>query len=97
MSEKTVIFKETNDDWYPNFGENCFKKSVKVTLYTNLKSHEESYVWHRVCVWGADDCGMELDFIGFRFKESAEMIFRKISDMKFVNKKDLEEMGFVNA
>lgn len=43
----------TVDDWHPNFPGDC----VRVSSYARP---EES--WWRICVWGADDTGMERDF-----------------------------------
>jgi len=44
-------FRPTNDDWYPNYEGNLVRLRV-LSLSDGM--------W-RVCVWGNDDTGMEID------------------------------------
>ena len=46
-------FLPTLDDWYPNYPRHTVRCSL-VQLPTTKE--------YRVCVWGADDTGMERDF-----------------------------------
>lgn len=50
-------WKETTDDWYPNFEGNI----VAVSLL-KLNDIPPNNCW-RVSIWGADDDGMEKDFL----------------------------------
>lgn len=79
--EKYIL---TNEDWYPNYFEN--KLRVKICVLTNRKN--------RVCIWGADDFGMEKDFPENQ-KMEALKCFYDIKD--FITEKELKEMGFINA
>lgn len=45
-------FLPTTDDWYPNWPRGTVKCSL-------LDLRDKAV---RVCVWGADDCGMERDY-----------------------------------
>jgi len=49
----------------------------------------------RVCVWGADDCGMERDFEN----REAEALntFMQVIGLPDVNFQDLKQLGFVSA
>lgn len=81
MNLEKEIFKKTTDEWYPNFPNDEVEVSF---LYLNDGTF-------RVCVWGNDDFGMELDFESLI---EAEDIFDKILDMDIVNKQDLYNLGF---
>lgn len=86
--------KFTDDNWCPNYKHNM----VQVSLMTDMEDFsKENSVWHRVCVWGNDDCGMEKDFFGKETKNDAEVCFAKVINLDRVNMKDLKEMGFVIA
>lgn len=53
MLKEEQFYWPTIDEWYPNFPRN----TVRVSVYRAESSKEP----HRICVWGADDFGMELD------------------------------------
>ena len=96
---KTEVFCKTRDDWYPNFPGN----KVQVSLHVNFKPPgEEGYV-HRVCAWGDDDFGMDIEFRPTTREEvsplrkKAEELFKKVCALKSVDKEVLKEMGFVSA
>ena len=55
---RTETYRPTQDDWHPNFEGN----TVRVSQLTELNRKGE--IWYRVCVWGSDDDGMEIDFFG---------------------------------
>lgn len=84
------VFKETLDDWYPNYHGNL----VRVTFHGNIASPEEDTPYYRVSVWGADDCGMEYDTESERV---AHTIFMEVIGLKTVNWEELSELGFVSA
>lgn len=77
-------FKYTNDDFIPNLPGD----KVKVSLLELANGQ-----W-RVCVWGGDDLGYELDHI---IKANAEGIYFMICMMEFVNIEALEGLGFTRA
>ncbi len=53
--------KPTPDDWYPNYEGDLVK--VRLGIYIpDCCAKNKGKKFHRVCVWGADDCGMEKDF-----------------------------------
>jgi hypothetical protein len=81
-------YKSTSDDWYPNFDGDL----VRVTLY--LCTTYQNKVWHRVCVWGADDCGMEIDFHGADKAIDALRKFHEVLMMTKVSQTHLLEIGF---
>ena len=85
------FYKEVDDDWHPNF---------KIPFRTTRQSIQlvRVHLWEsneiKINVWGADDDGMEC------FPETiieANRIIRKIIDVKFLNHKFLEKLGFVRA
>lgn len=78
------IYKPTQDDWYPNFENNTVQLSL-----LNLGNNT-----YRVCSWGNDDFGMELDF---ETLGEAEYIFDILNKKEFINKEDLKKMGFQYA
>lgn len=67
----------TVDDWYPNF-EKCLVRVSLLQLYPSTD-------W-RVCVWGADDCGMERDFSN---REMAQHVYVAIINRPYISKSDL--------
>ena len=68
------------EDWYPSF--QCVRCSI-MPLSTGQT---------RVCVWGADDTGMERDF---DTPEAAKAVYEEIPSP--VTREWLEEKGFVRA
>jgi len=79
--EEKEIYKPTTDDWYPNFENN----TIQISL---LPLNDGTF---RVCAWGNDDFGMELDFESLG---EAEYIFDTIEKYSIVNKQDLYDLGF---
>lgn len=84
MKRKT-IYKNTNDDWYGNYEGDRIKLSYLGELSDGT---------FRVCCWGNDDCGMEKDFI---FEMEAMQVFKMLSEKDVIDKKDLEDIGFIRA
>jgi hypothetical protein len=89
---RTTVYKETTDDWYPSY--KCHNMLlVRVSLTQTGPTPPVDGEW-RVCVWGADDCGMEKDFDDITV---AAQCFLDVISLEFVNMKDLTDMGFVSA
>ncbi len=84
MKEKKVM-KDTDDDWYPNF-EN---EQVELRYLGELSDGT-----FRVAVWGADDCGMERDFI---LESDAIAMFDTLNSYEKINQSDLEKLDFLNS
>lgn len=75
-------FRPTTDDWYPNWpGDMVYIRMCPL-----------SNGLFRVCVWGADDTGMEIDV---KSKEEAQAIYNSLPPI--ISKKDLKERGFYSA
>jgi hypothetical protein len=92
-------FKKTEDDWAPSFGlaglgawafNRVDTQLVEVSLYPPYGGTGLS----RVCVWGADDFGMERDFSE---ATDAQRIFLHLIQMSFVNQADLLKLNFVRC
>ena len=86
-------FKKTKDCWNPNFPGNVVRVSIMLHLPT-FNTKDES--WHRVCVWGDDDTGMEKDFVHHEI-EKAQKCFNQIMEMSNVDFQALEDIGFRSA
>lgn len=72
------------DDWCPNYPENKVKLSIFLS-YMNQPDFHVQFV--RICVWGADDTGMQLDYTGlnyydlkWRYDMWKEYVFDKVPD-----------------
>lgn len=74
---KIEKFVNTTDDWHPNYEGN----KVKIFLM-----YFKAYEFVRIAVWGNDDFGLELNFIGtseenfLKFKEWKVTIYDKIPE-----------------
>jgi hypothetical protein len=87
---RKVIYKETNEDWYPSFEMNS-DKLLRVVLCKLSNKH------FRVCVWGADDFGMERDY-PFNHAVLALETFEIICKLEEpLTRKFLKDLGFKNA
>lgn len=84
-------YRPTKDNWYPNFKNN----RVRVTIHTFQKY--QGKIWHRVCVWGSDDCGMEKDFHGKKTIKQALELYNYLIKSPSVERKTLENLGFIIA
>ena len=96
------VFKNTSDQWYPSYylgnwyngvqpgGSMVVEVSFLQTGPADTKSD-----W-RVCVWGADDCGMEKDFDQTKEAE-AWLCFLEVIGLEDVTRTKLMELGFVSA
>lgn len=75
-------FRPTTDQWYPNYDGNLVK--VRVVEYSKGGA--------MVCVWGADDFGMEI-MTGTRMQ--AIDIYQTLP--KIITIEDLESRGFIRC
>lgn len=93
---------QTEEDWYPSFYEGCewYDNSLEVhkTNDPNKPAHLVRVSLHkmksgyRVCVWGADDFGLEKDIEDLT---EATECYRKIKPL--VKEDELRSKGFVTA
>lgn len=90
--EKLTAMCPTVDDWYPNYPND----EVKVRCSLNLTFGNQG-VWHRVSVWGDDDCGMEIDFHGTDKKDTAIQVYHMVLCNLPVSKTKLKLLGFKPA
>jgi len=79
--ERRDIFVPTSDDWSPNFPNNQARLS-----YIGRISDGK----FRVCVWGADDFGMEYDATT---EGEARWLFNHLSRLD-ITRKYLKKLGF---
>jgi len=81
MKRKSVFIKAT-DDWCPNFPNDEVELSIcKLTFPETL---------YRVSVWGADDCGMNVDIKDIN---EALALYNKIKSKGTVNMQYLSKLG----
>ncbi len=82
---------KTNEDWYPSFQPfHHGNPHDHVALLVRLYSYQDSSEW-MVCVWGADDKGMEI----MTTEAEAWKMFDWIDD--FNSEYDLKKLGLHRA
>jgi len=86
----------TPDDWYPTWANGTAKGSVI------QNPPWRGTILVRMCFWGADDFGLEKDFLfaeedSFGATQRFESLKRQLDGMAIVTQEALREMGFVNA
>ena len=86
--KRRECFKNSTDNWYP-----CYDNKLVKVSFMSLGPDGDQY---RVCVWGADDFGMERDFDLDRY-QNAETLFTRILEMEDVTQKQLTNLGMVVA
>ena len=79
---------KTTDDWYPNFPNS----EVEISLM-KLMDGKSTY---RLCVWGADDCGMEID-VETTNPDNLIREYESLISSPPITKKHLTSLGFVRA
>ena len=82
MSYDISVYKPTDDDW-----SNYYSDLVQVRL---CKTTDD--MW-RVCVWGDDDIGMEIDY-QHNQESYALTMFMQVVGLERVNMETLSKMGF---
>lgn len=94
MINRIEKFIKVNDDWYPNFKNDTVRVALMYQKYSN-------YDFVRICVWGADDFGLEMDFEGtsqeneLKFNEWKENIYDKIPEL--CNKEYFKKLGLYST
>lgn len=93
---KIEVYKETEEDWYGSYEmTDCYNKTllVHVSFCGNISPPKEVPCW-RTCVWGTDDCGMEIDC---EDEATAFNIFLQIIGTPKVTRDGLKKLGLVSA
>lgn len=98
---RVEVLKPTQDNWHGSYTLDGWYKGVEKPMFVecifngNITAydHKLAPVW-RTCVWGNDDCGMEFDCAT---EAEAWNKFLQVIGMKYVNRKDLIDLGFVSA
>ena len=88
------VFKLTSDDWYPSYkldGYHNGRKDPQLVEVSHLKLTNGQY---RVCVWGADDAGMDFDT---KSGNKALRVFLTVINWDDVTRAKLKELGFIPA
>lgn len=91
------VFKPTHDDWYPPYiiKDHLGKDKDGWFVIVTMLEYCNNYGW-KVCVWGADDCGMELEFDKNSRRRCSE-VFQQVIEQEYVNRGYLERLGFYPA
>lgn len=74
---KPLVFRRlvtVTDDWYPCIDGNKIRLSIM--LNRGMRNNKE-YYWVRICAWGDDDFGMELDYDAGPHMDMAQSIFEQ--------------------
>lgn len=92
--ERISVFKLTQDDWHPAYqlaGWYRGKKGMRLVEVSFLELLDGQW---RVCIWGADDDGLEQDFTD---QGAAYEIFEYVINQEYVNKQWLIDRHFVHV
>jgi len=95
MPNRTEVFKLTQDDWAPSYqlnGPYGGRRDGKLVIVAISELADGT---HRVSVWGADDDGMERDYVNDW--GAAIELFDDVIQQEYVNKQWLRGQGFVQA
>ena len=88
--KKVTIYCQTDEDWCPNYEVRPGPYSDAVAEVVAVSYHETTPSGSAlVCVWGGDDCGMEL----FTTPAEALGIFWAIAQMANVTRERLRNLG----
>jgi hypothetical protein len=95
MYKRHTAYKYTTDDWYPNYpiADGRIPSNVGLVRVSFLSIGNYYPPDWRVCVWGQDDCGMEKDFTSDQ-EDEAFSCFIQVITLEYVNRKNLEALGF---
>lgn len=96
METPIRCFKLTDDDWYPCFKIDGWYGGVEGETFVEVSLLALRDGEYRVCVWGADDCGMELDLPHTEHDKAVQLFFDVIQQSR-VSMGYLKKRGFVNA
>lgn len=84
-------YKSTRDNWYPSYQTLDMRENAGLVRVSLGRLSDGLF---RVCVWGADDFGMEKDQASMK---KAIVLFLNIMLLPYVDQRELREMGFENA
>lgn len=91
------VFKRTDDNWYGSYkiDEDSRVNMLVEVIFTQTGPDPKNGngEW-RVCVWGNDDYGMEIDFTD---ETTAWNIYLQVIGWEVVNIDSLKSIGFINA
>ena len=96
MSTRVNVYKPTDDDWYDSYqisNAGAETMLVQVSFTQTGPSPPIKGDW-RVCVWGNDDCGMEMDF---QSESVAWNMFLQVIGLSRVNRGGLKQYGFISV
>lgn len=85
QSERLSTMMPTDDNWFGNYPNNM------VELIFNSCRRDKQ---HWVSAWGNDDFGLQSKNLS---KGVARRLYRKLKNMKVLNKKTLYDLGFKEA
>lgn len=97
IPDGTTVYVSTDDDWCPSYIMNMThsKDKMLVTVsFFELKTINGDDPTYRVCVWGADDLGMEFDTHDRTFAES---YFIMCISQETLSIEFLKDKGFISA
>lgn len=97
IPDGTTVYVSTDDDWCPSYIMNMTHspdKMMVIVSFFELHDPDDKTPMYRVCVWGADDLGMEFDTHDRTFAES---YFIMCISQETLNIEFLTEKGFVSA
>jgi hypothetical protein len=80
-------YHPTTDDWHP-----CY--SIQKEPHVRVRVMKLFSGFFRVCVWGADDYGMEYDTSS---QDEAFQLYRELLFTKAITIADLKSRGFITA
>lgn len=94
-------YVKTSDCWYPNFPDNkVFVRAFYYNPKVNICKLPNHQFMTRICIWGADDFGMEKDEIHDldNLKEVKAKLFLEAQSLPTpISIKYLESVGFIRA
>jgi len=85
----------TPDDWYPTAKDGTVRSSVMID-----KRYKCCGYWGRICFWGDDDFGLEVDKYFDKSSEAKAWFKRQskwLNNLAIICQDDLIKMGFYNA
>lgn len=98
IPDGTTVYVSTDDDWCPsyilNMTHSLDKMMVTVSFFELKDPDDDNVPMYRVCVWGADDLGMEYDSYD---RTLAESYFIMCISQESLSMDYLIDKGFVSA
>lgn len=92
---RVEVFKSTTDDWYPPYQLQDREADLVQVSFIKLRPEKSGQQLWRVCVWGADDMGLERDYGS---EASAWTAFLQVIGWPDVKQDRLiKELGFYSA